>query len=520
MPRYAAIDVGSNAMRLRIVEATSPSDVREVVSERAAVRLGRDVFVTGKLAPAAIADAVDALKLFRESMRAHGVEAYRAVATSAVRDAANGDVLVERAEREAGIHLEVIEGVEEARLARVAVTHAVAIGKRRALLVDIGGGSVELTLLAGDRARESVSLPMGTVRLTEAFLERDAPVTDERRALIEEYIERLLHEAPFLAGLEPDVVIATGGNAEAISALAPARTADGPGIDVAKMHEFNRVLGSLSVRERKERYELRGDRADVIVPAMCVLGAIADHVGARHLIAPGVGLKDGILAELVDRAFRVWDEGGEAAAVEAEAVALGRKYRFDEVHALHVAGLCAALFDQLQELHGLGPEERTWLRLAAILHDIGDFVGYESHHKHTYYLVGNSELMGLTPGAKEVVANVARYHRKAFPDLSHPGFRKLDRRGRTAVRKLAAILRLADAFDREHLTKVHEVQTKLEKGRLTLRAKGNGDLALSRWTASRKADLFEEVFEVEVRVEGAEHVAQFPARPSSPGRVP
>jgi exopolyphosphatase/guanosine-5'-triphosphate,3'-diphosphate pyrophosphatase len=519
MSRFAAVDVGSNAMRLRLVEASAPTELREIASERVAVRLGRDVFLSGKLAPTAIADAVEALKLFRDTMKTHGVEAYRAVATSAVRDAINGDVLVERAAREAGIKLEVIEGVEEARLARVAVTHAVTIGDRRALLVDIGGGSVELTLLTGDLARASVSLPMGTVRVAEAFLERDVAISRERRALLQEYIDRLLAEAPFLTGLRPSVVIATGGNAEAIALLCPAHAPDGAAIDVARMRETTDTLARLTARERCDQYNLRADRADVIVPAMCVLGAVCDRVGATQVVTPGVGLRDGILYELIDRAFSVWDEGGEAAAVEAEAIALGRRYQFDEAHATHVAALAASVFDQLAAVHGLGATERGWLRLAALLHDIGDFVGYESHHKHTYYIVAHSDLMGLTPEAKEIIANVARYHRKAYPDLSHPGFRKLDRRGRNAVRKLSAILRLADAFDREHLTKVREIQTRVNQSKVVLRARGDGDLALSLWTASRKADLFEEVFELEVRVDGAEHVPKRISHPTLPKGV-
>ncbi len=518
MPHFAAIDVGSNALRLRIVSADSPDNVQELIGERAAVRLGRDVFVTGKLAPTAIADAVDALKHFRDLMKQHGVDAYRAVATSAVRDAGNGDVLVERAEREAGIKLEVIEGIEEARLVRVAVQHAISVHTQRALLVDIGGGSVEITVLAGDSARESVSLPMGTVRLIESFLSGDGIVTPERRALLDEYIDRLLHEAPFLASLEADLMVGTGGNAEAIAQLAPAK-GDDVAIAVPRMREVKEQLCQLSIKDRREQFQLRGDRADVIVPAMFVLDTIAARVGATRIVTPGVGLKDGILHELIDRAFRVWDEGGEAAAVEAEAIALGRKYRFDETHAVHVAMLSGQLFDLLAAVHNLGFEERLWLRLAALLHDIGDFVGYEAHHKHTYYLVAHAEIMGLAPEAKEIVANVARYHRKGFPDLTNPGFRKLDRRGRAAVRKLAAILRLADAFDREHLTKVRDIQARVEKGRFFVRARGEGDLGLSLWTASRKADLFEEVFEMEARIEGAEHVARWGNRPgSAPGK--
>ncbi len=510
MPRFAAIDVGSNAMRLRVVEATSPEQVREVASERAAVRLGHDVFLNGKLAPAAVVDAVEAMRRFREVMKESSVDGYRAVATSAVREAQNADALVERVAREAGIHLEVIEGVEEARLVLVAVGHAVKLQGRRALLVDIGGGSVELTTLAGEGARESVSLPMGTVRLHEAFIEPDGVVTAERRRLIEEYIDRLLQDAQHILSAKPDVVIATGGNAEAAALLAPAATDDGQGVDVAAMVALRDEMAALTPRARRERWNLRGDRADVIVPAMFVLGEVAERVGAARVSTPGVGLKDGILAELIDRAFRVWDQRREEREVEAEAVALGRRYRFDEGHAMHVAALATSIFDQLAELHHLGAEERSLLRLAAILHDVGDYVGFDAHHKHTYYLVTHSDLMGLSPEQKELVANVARYHRKALPDLSHPGYRKLDRKGRAVVRKLAAVLRVADAFDREHQRKVLEVAVRITPGRVSLRAVQDprvgpdSDLSLERWTALRKADLMEDVFAVEVRVDGAE----------------
>lgn len=525
MPRFAAIDVGSNAMRLRVVEATGPHELREVATERAAVRLGHDVFLTGRLAPAAMIEAIEALKGFRDVMRGAGVESYRAVATSAVREAANAPVLVERAEREAGVKLEVIEGIEEARLVLEAVRHSVKIGARRAILVDIGGGSVELTWLSptgentgGERRSQpppmqakadpgptgSVSLPMGTVRLCEAFLDPEGPVTAERRSLLVEYIERFLTEARLSRSERPELVVVTGGNAEAIAQLCPAASTDGNGVSVARMRALRDELSELAPKARRERFGLRGDRADVIVPAVYVLCAVADTLGVSEMVAPGVGLKDGILAELVERAFRVWDESRERASIEAQAVGLGRKYRFDETHARHVADLALSLFDQLSEVHKLGAEERALLKLAALVHDIGDFVGYESHHKHTQYIVAHADLMGLTPTQREVVANVARYHRKALPDLSHPSFRKLERRERAVVRKLAALLRVADAFDREHQTKVRDLSVRLVQNKLTLRATGEGDLSLERWTALRKADLMEDVFEVSVRVEGTE----------------
>ncbi len=504
MPRFAAIDVGSNALRLRVVEAATPDGLREIASERAPVRLGRDVFLTGRLTTAALSEAVDALRGFRDVMKSLGVDAYRAVATSAVREAANGAILVERSEREAGIRLEVVEGIEEARLVMLGVSSHVRIGDRRALLVDIGGGSVELTEMSGPNARHSVSLPLGSVRLHEAFLDPDGPVTPARSALLTEYIERMLHEAPMLGDGKPDLVVATGGNAEAIAGLCPVSTADGPGIAVARLDSLRDDLSAMTSKLRRERYGLRGDRADVIVPAMHVLGYIARATGVSEMVTPGVGVKEGILREIIDRAFSVWDERREQAAVEAVALDLGRKYHFDEAHAKLVTELSSSLYDQLADVHHLGDEERTWLRLAAILHDIGDFVGYESHHKHTYYLVTHADFMGLTPSAREIVANVARYHRKAHPDLSHPGYRKLDRRGRAVVRKLAAILRVADAFDREHQGKVKDLAVRLTPGRIALRATGDGDLALERWTALRKADLMEDAFECVVKVDGAE----------------
>lgn len=512
MPRLAAIDVGSNALRLRVIEASAPGQVREIASERAAVRLGREVFLEGRLAAETMFEAVEALRRFRDVMRAAGVESYRAVATSAVREAQNAVVLVERAWREANISLEVIEGVEEARLVLVAVGRAVKLRGRRALLIDIGGGSVELTALSGGGGglRESVSLPMGAVRLHEAFVGGDGVVTEERRKLIGEYIERLLRDAKSVMNERPGVVVATGGNAEAVAALAGVETEDGPGIDLGAMVKLRDEMASVPARVRKEKWNLRGDRTDVIVPAMFVLSEVTERAGVGRVVTPGVGLKDGILVELVDRAFKVWDERSEAREVESAAVALGRKYCFDEAHAMHVAALAVSLFDQLVELHRLGDEERLLLRLAAIVHDVGDFVGFDAHHKHTYYIVTHSEIMGLTPGQKELVANVARYHRKALPELSHPGFKKLDRKSRVVVQKLAAMLRVADAFDREHRRKVLEIKVKTSPKKLALYAvhdpnvSPDAELALERWTALRKADGLAEVFGVEVCVDGAD----------------
>lgn len=518
MPRFAAIDLGSNALRLVVVEADSAAQVRPLVSERAAVRLGKEIFQTGRLAPQSISAASDALRRFRELLDQHQVDRYRAVATSAVREAENGTLLVERARRDAGIDLEVIEGIEEARLVRLALVGRLDLRDKRALLVDLGGGSTELSVIERGRLTSARSLPVGTVRLLEAFhstAESTAGSGKDAARLAREYVERQLREVheTEVSRETFDVCVGTGGNFETLAQLCPAPPAAPevgppkagaapapPAIDVAQVRAILPKLAVLSPDERRSLYGLRPDRADVILPAAEIVVAFADAYAIERIVAPGIGLKDGVLDELVSKHFDVWDYGGEADAALEAALRLGRRYHFDEAHGVLVARLSVELFDQLRPRHKLGDRDRLLLRAAALLHDIGDFVRYEGHHRHSHYLLVNSDIVGLTPAERTVVANVARYHRKATPDVSHPNFRDLDRDDRSRVRVLAAILRIADALDREHAAKVTAVRSVLEKGRIRLHLTGDPDRQLEEWTVRRKCELFEEVFDLKVEI--------------------
>ena len=510
MPRFAAIDVGTNAMRLRVVEADRPVDGapppgagawREVTSLRAPVRLGRDVFLGGQLTAPAIAAATDALRRFREAMDAAGVDVYRAVATSAVREAKNGSVLVDRAEREAGVHLEVIEGIEEARLVQLAVTRNLALDDRRALLVDIGGGSTELTLVQRGRARYATSLPMGTVRLLEAFVDAPGAKTEARTALVLEYVDRVLAEAlPGLPIGSFETLVGTGGNIDTLAQLCPTPTPDGTAIDVGRMRVLLGEMWRLSPAERAARWGLRADRADVIVPAAAVLLRIAETFRVGAIVAPGVGLKEGILEELTSKHFARWDWEVEERAVEDACLRLGRRYQFDEAHGRHVATLATRMFDDLAGRHGLGRRDRLLLHAGSLLHDIGDFVRYEGHHRHGLYLIEHSDIMGLTREERSVVANLARYHRKGPPDPSHPNFRELGREDRARVRVLAGILRVADALDREHRQKVRDVAATIDKAKLRLKITADDAIELEEWTADRKADLLRDVLGMDVQL--------------------
>jgi exopolyphosphatase / guanosine-5'-triphosphate,3'-diphosphate pyrophosphatase len=523
MARFAAIDIGSNAMRLRVVEvekdpelpADRPAAWTEIVALRAPVRLGREVFLTGELTSPAISGATAALKTFADAMTAAKVDQYRAVATSAVREANNADALVERAHREAGIFVEVIEGVEEARLVQLAVTRRLRLEERRALLIDIGGGSTELTLMDRGELKDSQSLALGTVRLLEAFLEAGTAVSVRHANLVREYVERILVEmAEDIRSASPEVLIATGGNIDSLAALCPAQRDDGPAIDVRKMRKLIEAMSAMSVAERMETYSLREDRADTIVPAAIILLYLADRLRHGVILAPGVGLKEGILDELVDRHFSRWNVGGEESAIAKACLRLGRRYQFDERHGSLVAGLATQLFDDLGSLHGMHGRPRLLLHAAALLHDVGDFIRYEGHHKHSHYVIEHSDIMGITPAERTIVANVARYHRKSFPDPSHPNFRELSRDDRALVRSLSAILRLADALDREHLGKVSSVRAGVASNRLRLEITGEENHELETWTLVRKSGLFRAVFDLEV--DAVDAVGTHPPRSRPP----
>jgi hypothetical protein len=261
------------------------------------------------------------------------------------------------------------------------------------------------------------------------------------------------------------------------------------------------VVDALGRSRRSQLIEvLRPDRADTIVPAVSIFLRVAELFYQGAIVAPGVGLKEGILIELVDRHFDAWDEEAEASRLLAGCTRLGQRYHFDEGHAEVVDRLASQLFDDLWDLHGLRARDRVLLRAAAILHDIGDYVRYDGHHKHSYYLIQQSDIMGLSPDERAIVANVARYHRKSLPDPAHPNFRDLDKDARAKVRSLAAILRVADALDREHLGRVEGVRGEVDepRRRLLLHLRGEGDRELEEWTVRQKGDLLREEFGLDV----------------------
>jgi len=510
--RVACVDMGSNAIRFLAVEFTSQSERVELAAERSPVRLGHGAYLSGRLEASAMDRAVEALAGFRRRMDELGIEHYRAVATSAVRESSNADAFVERVLDETGLRLETISGSEEARLVHLAVAAKIPLGSRTWLLVDLGGGSVEVSLVDQNGTYWSESHTMGSVRLLEELTEAGADPGRFRRMLAE-YIS-ILKVPAMSEGERVTGYIATGGNIETLAKLAG--FADEIGVThlpVDTLRVIIEQLARLSYRERVEQLGLREDRADVILPAALVYERLAYLCRADEILVPHVGIKEGVLFDLVDQlVLRRDHEDRQERRVLESALVVGRKYHVDEAHARQVANLSLKLFDQLRPLHGLGAADRRILQAAALLHDVGQFVSFQAHHKHSLYLISNTELPSFSRREMLLVANVARYHRKAHPADHHPAFAALADNEKVRVTRLASLLRLADALDREHLQRVADLTARVGSDELTLWLDGTAGLLLESWSLKKKANLFSKVFgrRVVLRFLGGEQTPDVP----------
>jgi exopolyphosphatase/guanosine-5'-triphosphate,3'-diphosphate pyrophosphatase len=328
-------------------------------------------------------------------------------------------------------------------------------------------------------------------------------VDRERLKLLGDTVDRALVEALPQVRRPCEMLVGTGGNVETLADLCPAR-GEQRAIDVPAMKTLLAKMAAMTTDERRGHFSLRPDRADTIIPASIIFLKAAHAFGARAVVVPGAGLKEGILEELVDKYFDVWDAAGEATSVLAACRRLGARYAFDERHADAVSRFATQLFDDLASVHAFGARERLLLSAAALLHDIGDYVRYDGHHKHSYYLIMHAEILGLLPEERAVVANIARYHRKSAPDSDHPNFRELDKVSRGKVRALAAILRIADALDREHRGKVEDVRAEVESRKVMLRLGGQADRELEEWAIVHKSELFRDVFDLELAIAPAD----------------
>jgi exopolyphosphatase/guanosine-5'-triphosphate,3'-diphosphate pyrophosphatase len=494
MFKISAIDVGSNAMRMVVGDVNENWKVTTLENIRIPVRLGGDVFSKGYLEKITIQRAEKAFLHFKRVAETHNVHQLRAVATSAVREAMNRNLLVERFCHVNGVDLEIISGEEEARLIHLAVLNELKLTNRRILLIDIGGGSVEVTLSNGRNIISTDSYNMGTVRLLEKLNgNKSKPAFGK---IVREYAEAAHHRIERDLGDEKIQVCAgTGGNVEEIGRLRQ-KLFKGESDRLITLSELDKLierLEEMSISERISELDLRPDRADVILPAAIVLYLVTKQAGSREIFIPGVGLKDGVLLDLAETLSKR-EHPKRLDQIRESALYLGKKYQFDERHAFHTARFAVRLFEQTRSLHELDDNELLLLEMAALLHDIGYFINTVDHEKHAFYLLNANRLIGLSQREQSIIANLVRYHRKRAPSAEDENFKSLTQKDRIIVLKLTALLRLADSLDVSHSANVDNVILAKTRSGWCMRIAGKDELLLERWSLAKSKSLFEEVF--------------------------
>lgn len=480
----AAIDVGTNAVRLEIARPLPDGSLELLHQERDPVRPGEGVFATGSL-PATTADRLLA------TLRRYGALArrfharVRAVATSAVREARNRDEVVQRARDEAGIELEVISGREEARLIALGVLHGQAPGSR-SLVIDIGGGSTEVIDARGERPDSLWSVGVGAVRLTELF-ESSGKVGERKLELLRSFAAEAFREALPSPGKDlPRAALGSSGTIQALVAFAAPR-----GSTHATAAQLSRAVEKLAaMRPEQRRRVLDPKRAEIIVAGAVVLESVMRHLRVQSVAAVDRGLRDGLLVDLLRRAR----PGADDTSLRAAALALGHRFGVDEGHALQVDRLALALFDQLARLHALPASTRPLLETAALLHDVGNAVSYRNHHKHSAYLIQHADLPGLTDAERALAALVARFHRRSPPERKHAALEGLGPADYKLIRRLSTLLRIADSLDRSHQQPVRAVTASERRGAVELRIASPEPLDLELWDLEHEQGLFQKVF--------------------------
>lgn len=498
----SAIDVGSSSIRMDISEIHPDGSFRTVEGLSKGISLGKDAFTSGQFSEETIQSACQALIDFHNMMKTYGVAKYRAVATSAVREARNADTFLDRAYMRSGIEIEVIDGSEENRLMYLAIHDAIRgvldLQTQDALIVEIGGGSTDISFLKAGDVVHSGTFALGAVRLRQSLLGVKVDLKHRIRILdrqIKNAMDGVANTIPFD---QVEEIIALGGDI---------RFAARQILQVAENEKQYKIIGKkdfakfcteivkYDTDELVRRYSITYPQAETLVPALLGYRNLVERSKAERIHVLSASIRAGILLDMVRRELGTGLEPFER-QIAASARALARKYHSNENHIEQVSMLALSLFDQMQKDHGLDRRDRLFLEVAALLHDVGTFISDRAHHKHTYYIISSSELFGLSQQELNIIANIARYHRKSPPTSSHIPYTSLDRDSRVTVSKLAAILRIADALDVDYSKKVRKLKLSQDDdtGRFILEAEAEGDLTIETLSMERKADLFQSIY--------------------------
>lgn len=500
MKVVGAIDVGSNAIRMSCARLTEDRRIEYIDSVRTSIRLGQDVFKSGFISEKIQKDLISAFDIYHQILKQNECEDICAYATSAFRESKNHEDVAQLIYKETGIELEKISGGKEARLLQSAVQRFIDLEKGSYMMADLGGGSVEISIIVDGRIQFAESFRLGTVRLLQMF-----PYEPENEKSFAKWLKSFVQE--FLKFLKPVIkkhniehLILTGGNAKAIGQLAKQLNCEKSefkrSLSIIHKEDFQQIRRELfdrTLEERMEELELAVDRADVILPATCVFDQLMKLSQCKVLMIPDVGLREGILREMLESYLPAPQASGYQQIIQS-AYYYAKKYKANLQHAQTVCKLSIQIFDAMARLHQYTLKERILLEVAAILHDIGRFIRPSNHHKHSMYLIQNMELVGMTNSELKLVSLIARFHSRSLPSDKNVDYAKLSKKDQKLVNCLTAILKIADALDREHESLINSVTLHYDDQRILLTLDNHQELQLTQWALESKKLLFEETF--------------------------
>src|SRR6267154_961010 len=501
MPTFAAVDIGSNSVRLKIARLTG-GRFHPIHEDREVTRLGEGVFRSGFLTPESMAETVKVLRRFHRATQQVVTDPVRVVATSALRDARNSQAFLEWVRSATGWRVEIISGLEEARLIHLGLVSSRRMDASTALMVDLGGGSCELTVSGRGRIHDTVSLPLGAVRLTDEFLSRDPPRKGELKRLrgfIAREVDRISNR---ITSARVKNVIATSGTAAALAATAShlrnhVRSRQRAAVSRAEMTRIAKLLARLPVGERRKIQGIGPKRAEIIVAGALVYHELLERCHLKGFRYSPLGLRDGLLAHMAAEYDRSTRSGKQIESERWESITRAvAHYHVDMKHALDVRESAMFLFSALRSVHGLAPEFREWLSAAAMLYEVGDYVNRNGHHRHTYYIISNSEILGYTPQQRRIIGSIARYLGKSRPTPGDGPMKAVDPADRAGIQKAILLLRLARALNLGRSRAVEKVRVSQRAGevRLMLVPRRRMGVDLELWAIERDAAYFREVF--------------------------
>lgn len=507
MQRLAVIDIGTNSIHMVLAEIGKNLSYKIVDRIKEMARLGDGTFASQRLSQEVMDRGLAVLKRFSILAKNKGFDTILPVATSAVREAKNGGNFIKLVRNELGLRVRVITGEEEARLIYLGVRHSMDLSDSPAMIVDIGGGSVELMACTPKRLKFVRSLKLGAIRLKDQYLKTDPPdkkmVQRMERAVSQSIKKSLLKKK----GLSLRSLVATSGMvgnlAEIIYLARTGRALSQIDMAMLDLKEIKEVELLLRTKDTEGRLKIMGldpRRVDTLYPGVMVLRVLMECLGAHQVRISDKALREGVIYDFVQQHHEGLKAEQEIPNVRRRQILLlARRYQYPKVHSHHTAKLALSLFDQTKSIHGMGEVEREWLEYAALLHDIGHHIQENQHHKHTYYLITHADLPGFSSDEIGILANVARYHRRVLPKVGHQGFKLLNTEQRKTVLGLSAILRIADGLDRSHFSVVKGIKANVGKS-LRLQIAFRNDPELELWTTERRKKLFEKIFHCQVEL--------------------